>query len=63
MLTALAGVVHERQSAADNDNNRHEDNYHGGFHCEPPAESYQSLPAAEVPRGPKMNPSKRAGRG
>jgi hypothetical protein len=34
MLTALAGVVHNRQSADGHEHERDEDNYQGGFHLQ-----------------------------
>jgi hypothetical protein len=34
MLAALAGVVHERQSAADYEHSNRENYQRGGFHCD-----------------------------
>lgn len=34
MLPALAGVVHDRQSAADYEHHYREDDQQGGFHCD-----------------------------
>jgi hypothetical protein len=62
MLTALAGVIHERQSAADYENNRAEDNNKGRLHANlrcGPLKPYQPPKFRE----PKMNWSKRAGQG
>jgi hypothetical protein len=54
MLTALAGVIHERQSAADYENNRAEDNNKGRLHANlrcGPLKPYQPPKFRE----PKMN--------
>ena len=43
--TALAGVVHDRQSAADYENNSGEDHQYRGFHCGLANAVPQSLPS------------------